>query len=288
MTLLNVAQRGKALLYCIMYFTLMCLVLGPAVQEYMDANGWTYCDDIRNNIKKIKKKIAKKLKTGKKKNRRNGVPSTGGATTITISSPLPSLAKALLGCNSICHRDLEKIHFEKKGYLQSWILLCKEMGNCTAAKVLQRFIRFRGASPIKADCLLKGNTETNRALIRCTELFALLVGVVTPAINRFMRHKKLAQNSDPYALLEDMLKKVTLQPTWINGKDLTITVESSFKGRNSVCHLKLGEIASEHKAFILSWAELCKAMGQALASKVLKKSVPVNARLLKKLNRTKK
>lgn len=250
---LSPRKTAKAIKDCIVLFSLLCLVVVPAVVQYMVIlliNNFSI--DPRKNIKQLLNII---------KNR-----------TVTV---IPIVAKdtlddALEAVNNVCHMNLSNVYWERKKYLKSWIWLCNEMGNGTAETLLKRHLLFDRSINTSRDSLLPTTDPMYNDLLKAIDLYTILIKEVTPALNSYFKRRGIAQNEDAYRLLERMVQEVDSNPLWIGGRNHKQIVHDSFDGRNAACHMELALVSSTHKMFIKSWMDLCYAIRENQAGDKLR------------------
>lgn len=249
---LSPRKTAKAVKDCIVLFTLLCLVVVPAVIQYMVSlllNNIS--EDPRKNIKRLLNMINK-----------------GTATLIPIVTET-TLDDALEAINNVCHMNLTNVYWLRKDYLRSWIKLCHEMGNVTAEDILKRHLRFKHSINTSTNSLLPTTDPMYISLLKCIDLYTILIQIVRPALNKYMHRRSLPENEDPFRTLLRMVDEVDANPTWLGGRNHQTIVHDSFDGRNSACHMKLGIVTGSHKMFIKSWIDLCVARRENEAAKKL-------------------
>ena len=241
---LSSRKKVKAVKDSILLFSLLCLVVVPALIQHMIALVVrNFSEDPRKNIKKLLQMI------------RNGT-----RTIIPIAATKDTLEDALEGIKSVCHMDLYNVYWYRKIYLQSWIQLCQELGNMAAVDILKRHAHLNASINLTEDSLLPINHSKYKPLLQCIELYTILIEDVTPALNRYMQRRGLDENNDPFRLLGKMVDEVDQNANWVGGRNNKTIVLESYDGRNSTCHIKLGMVNTLRKSYIKAWMNLCFAM----------------------------
>ena len=254
-------EKKRTRTRCVTYFSIIVLIVQPELIKFMTSKGLGYSDDPRVNLENLRNLVGKP----KKRNPRRANQNSHG-----INASWDTLQSSRLGCNDVCHVNLQNVHANGTSHVAVWKKLMNDIGAHAAANLIER--TEQSGKPYKGDIF------SDPLVQKCSKMYSLLVKEVNPSLNRFLALRSLPKIEDPHVNLKRVVDKVSTRPTWFDGTvEGKVCIDDSFSARHAAIHCILLEIGTDYKKFLQAWMSLCQRTNFPLAAaevgRALKKEV---------------